>query len=308
MFHWTENIINSYPKDLRGCCKRSLYVKVFLKIFFSLSNPQCDSESDIDDKVRLNFLLSCALLAWQFPHSQNKNEFENNIFPPVFMSNLKISIIDWKNIGAGTLWSSLVFVYRKETPINIIAFLDDYVSIWWDLSQSVSAVSEEVTSDNLSGAHILFIVTFEDVNFVIRLEDGTTGTYPQRQCGNCQGVFRHVACIFITEQWFFWPSFGYRGWSLKGCSCVVLYRDFLCHLCKENREVPLRSNSCTMLLSIKRIKDLSIPCWLLFWQSKLGSLRLDLHQTFITFWLSSLLHSFMRSCGTEVSAGSALPK
>lgn len=44
---------------------------------FSLSNPQCDSESDIDDKVRLNFLFS---YAWKFPDSQNKNEFENNIF------------------------------------------------------------------------------------------------------------------------------------------------------------------------------------------------------------------------------------
>lgn len=52
-------------------------MKVFLKIFFSLSNPQCDSESDIDDKVRLNFLIS---YAWKFPDSQNKNEFENNIF------------------------------------------------------------------------------------------------------------------------------------------------------------------------------------------------------------------------------------
>lgn len=77
VFHWTVNIINSYPKDLRGWCKRSLYIKLFLKILFSLSNPQCDSESDIDDKVRLNFLISCA---WKFPDSQNKNEFENNIF------------------------------------------------------------------------------------------------------------------------------------------------------------------------------------------------------------------------------------
>lgn len=138
------------------------------------------------------------------------------------MSNLKIPVIELKNIGSGALWSSLVFVYRKETPINIIVLLDYYVSIWWDPSHSISAVSEEVSSDNLSGAHILFIVTFEDVNFVISLEDGTTGTYPQRQCGNCQRVFCHVACIFITEQWFFWPSFGYRCLSLKGCSCVFL--------------------------------------------------------------------------------------
>ena len=200
------------------------------------------------------------------------------------------------------------FVYRIKPPINIIVFLNNYESIWWDPSHSVSAVSEEVSSDNLSGAHILFIVTFEDVNFVISLEDGTTGTYPERQCGNCQGVFCHVACIFIAEQWFFWPSFGYRGWSLTDSSCVVLYRDFLFHLCKENRDVPLHSNSCTMLFSIKCITDLSIPCWLVFWQIKLGSLRLDLHQTFIIFWLSSLLHSFMRSCGTQVSTGSALQK
>lgn len=197
---------------------------------------------------------------------------------------------------------------KKKTSINIIVCLDYYVSIWWDPSHSISAVSEEVSSDNLSGAHILFIVTSEDVNFVISLEDGTTGAYPQRQRGNCQGVFCHVACIFITEQWFFWPSFGYRGWSLKGCSCVVWYRDFLFHLCKENREGPRLSNSCTMLLGIKCIKDLSIPCWLLFWQIKLGSLRLDLHQTLIIFWLSSLLHSFMRSCGTQASTGSALQK
>lgn len=67
---------------------------MFHRILFSLSNPQCDSESDVDDKVRLNFLLSCALLAWKFPHSQNKNEFTNNIFPPGFMSDLKIFIIE----------------------------------------------------------------------------------------------------------------------------------------------------------------------------------------------------------------------
>lgn len=41
------------------------------------------------------------------------------------------------------------------------------------------------------------------------------------------------------------------------CFCVGV---FLFHLCEENGEVPLHSNSCTMLLSIKCIKDLSISC------------------------------------------------
>lgn len=140
------------------------------------------------------------------------------------MSHLIISTVKWKSIRSSPLWSSLASVYRKESPVNIIVFIDYYVSIWWDLSYSVSAVSEEVSSDNLSGALILYIVTFEDVNFVISLGDGTC---PPRQCGNCQGVFCRVACIFITEQWFFWPSFEYRGWSLKGCSCVFVYGDFL---------------------------------------------------------------------------------
>lgn len=140
------------------------------------------------------------------------------------MSNLKISTTEWKSIRLAALWPSLASVYRKESPVNIIVFLDYDVSIWWDPSYSVSAVSEEVSSDNLSGARILYIVTFEDVNFVISVEDGTC---PPRQRGNCRGVFCCVACIFITEQWFFWPSFGYRGWSLKGCSCVFVYGDFL---------------------------------------------------------------------------------
>lgn len=140
-----------------------------------------------------------------------------------------------KNLGSRTLWSFLGFVYGKETLINVIVFLEYCASIWCDPSHSASAASEEVSSDNLSGAHILFVVTLEDVNFVTSLEDGTTGTYPQRQRGNCQAVFGHVACVFITEQWFFWPSFGYGGWLLKGCRCG-LCRDFLFHLCKENGE------------------------------------------------------------------------
>lgn len=140
------------------------------------------------------------------------------------MSNLKISTIGWKSIRSATLWSSLASIYRKESPINIIVFIDYYVSLWWDPSYNISAVSEEVSSANLSGPHVLYIVTFEDVNFIISLEDGTC---PPRQCGNCQGVCCHVACISITEKLFFWPSFEYRGWSLKGCSCVFVYGGFL---------------------------------------------------------------------------------
>lgn len=93
------------------------------------------------------------------------------------MSNLKIPVSEWHNIGSGTLWSSLGFGYRRGAPINIIVFLGHDVSIGWDPSRSAGAVSEVVSSDTLSGAHVSLIVTFEDVNFVIGLEDGTAGTY-----------------------------------------------------------------------------------------------------------------------------------
>lgn len=83
---------------------------------------------------------------------------------------------------------------------------------------------------------------------------------------------------------------------MKSGSGVVFFRDFLFHLCKEKRSLT-RQPQLHRALKHQTYEGLQYSLLTSVLADQTWHPRLGLHQTFIIFWLSSPLHSFMRSCG-----------
>lgn len=154
-----------------------LYTDISWSLFsLSFSNLQCDSESDIDDKVRLNSLFPYASPAWKFPYEKNKNESNSNI---IFSFSLHVKFRNISNlyplhkmiVSAFALsldmQPSFLLLTQYSFLINVPGFSRMQVTVL-----ALFFVLEKDFPDNSSRANILFIITFEHVSFIMGLEDG----------------------------------------------------------------------------------------------------------------------------------------